>query len=301
MIGNIVSSRPRFLLRGISSTAAYEAAKSAESNLNPKDYQQNPYFSDASVSAAIENGAWLNYWSNPGGACAGTAPNVNLFQTASGLALGTTSAGVGILGAAHVGIFASTSAVPIAGAIIAGVAAIISVIDVIFAHHAAAVRQEDQIFCAVLPAVANTFSLIQQGVQNGTITPQAASAGLDALYSKFQQAIAPSYGHSPFCNALCEQKIMLDAIVRYWKGVYADMAAAPVTAPVIPVVPPPAAAPTALPAIPPTTPNAPRPAPTVSVPTPANSSSWLTKNSLLPFAPNWALLALGGWLLLEEI
>jgi hypothetical protein len=210
----------------ITGVQAYQEAKAAETNLNPKDYQQNPNFSDAAVAAVIESGALPGNWSNPGGACAGqSAPKLNLFSTVSGLALGTTEAGVGILSAAHVGIFASAAAAGIATAAIAGVGAIVAIVGMIFAHHAAAVRQEDQIYCAALPAAANAFAVIQQGVQSGQITPDQASAALDALLANFQQAIAPSYGHHPFCNALCEQKLVLDAYVRYWKGQYAVMAA----------------------------------------------------------------------------
>jgi hypothetical protein len=298
MIGNVVRSRPSFLGAAMTAAAAYEAAKSAESNLNPKDYQQNPNFSDAAASAVIESGALPGNWSSPGGACSGyPAPNLNLFQTASGLALGTTGAGIGIAAAAHA---ISAAAAGAATAAIAGAGVVIAIVDMIIEHHKAAVRQEDQIYCAALPAAANAFAVIQQGVQSGALTPQQGMDGLDHLLSRFEEIIAPSYGHSPFCNALCEQKLMLDAYVRYWKGQYQAMVDAQAAAP--PVAPPALAPATpAAPAATLTTPTTPRPAPTVSVPSAASGGGWLTQNSLLPFAPNWAVLALGAALLMGEI
>jgi hypothetical protein len=239
-----VSARAPALLPAAAATLspaqAYEQAKAAETNLDPRDYQSNPNFSDAAVSAVILSGMLPGDWSNPGGACTGQqAPNLNLFKTASGLALGTTQAGLGVLASTGVVIpglttdssaaaAASASGVAISGiatAAIAGVGVIIGIVALIFAHHAAAVRQEDQIYCAALPAASNAFEVIQTGVQDGTLTPAQGSAALDALLANFEHAIAPSYGHSPFCNALCEQKIMLDAYVRYWKSQYAAMPA----------------------------------------------------------------------------
>lgn len=213
---------PRRTLAGITAAQAYEAAKSAESNLNPKDYQSNPNFSDSAVAAVIESGSLPGNWANPGGACAGRAPNLNLFQTASGLALGTTSAGIGIASAAGA---VSAATAGLATAAVGGVGAIVGLIEVIFAHHAAAVKQEDEIYCAALPAAANAFALILQAVQNGSQTPQQGIDALNELLSKFESVIAPSYGHSPYCNALCEQKIMLDAYVRYWTAQFQGMPA----------------------------------------------------------------------------
>jgi hypothetical protein len=156
--------------------------------------------------------------------CAGgTAPNVNLFQTASGLALGTVSAGVGILAAPSIGIITGAM-IPGIGIAIAAVGAVVAIVDAIFAHHSAAAKREQALGCAAIAAANNTFSLIDQAVRNGQMTPAAASAGLDDLVAKVAAYMAPSIGHNP-CNADCEVLVQVKAIAIYRKSQYADMPA----------------------------------------------------------------------------
>lgn len=177
------------------------------------------------------------------------APNLNLFQTASGLALGTTGAGVGILAATHTLITAA--AVPVIGAVIAGAAVVFTIIDMILAHHGAAVRQEQQLGCAAIAAGNNSIALIDQAVRSGQLRPADASAGLDALVSKLSAFVAPAVKHNP-CNANCELLVQFKAIANYLKSQYTELAEqqpAPLplrtgtAAPVPPVVAPAAAAP----------------------------------------------------------
>lgn len=150
------------------------------------------------------------------------APSVNLFQTASGLALGTTAAGVGILGATHV---LPAVAIPVVGIAIAAAGIVISIVDVILAHHSAAVREEQQLGCAAIAAWNNSITLIDTAVANGQMTPDAASVGLDHLYSKVSSFLAPSVSHSPYCSADCEQLIAMHAIVIFKKARFAALAA----------------------------------------------------------------------------
>lgn len=150
------------------------------------------------------------------------APKVNLFQTASGLSLGTASAGVGIL-AANPALLPMIS-VPVAGAIIAGAAVVIGIIETIFAHHAAAAKQEQQLGCAGIAGWNNSISLIQQAVQNGQMQPADAAAAMDSLYSKISGFLAPADSHSPYCSAACELLIEAKAIAIYQKSLYESMA-----------------------------------------------------------------------------
>lgn len=154
--------------------------------------------------------------------CAGMpAPNLNLFQTATGLALGTTAAGVGILGVTHV---IAAAAIPVIGAVIAGVGAAIMVIDQIFAHHSAAVRQEQQLGCAAIAAGNNAIAIIDQAVRSGQLKPSDAAAAMDTVVSKIAAMMAPSIKHGP-CNADCEVLVQFKAIGIYRKSLYQSLTA----------------------------------------------------------------------------
>jgi len=146
----------------ITADAAFQQALSAYAgkNVNSRD-SGNP----AWISANEQQIAAGQF--NPYPGCTGQAPNVNLFQTASGLALGTTAAGVGILGSSSVGLIPA-AAVPVVGWVIAGVGAIVSIIGAIFKHHAAAVTRDLNFSCGAVPAVNNAFRLIAQAVNPGT-------------------------------------------------------------------------------------------------------------------------------------
>ena len=74
----------------------------------------------------------------------------------------------------------------------------------LFGHHAAKVKQEQQIICAVVAAANDTFTSIDQLVQTGQISPQQGSQALDGMYGQFQQQVQGilkmDSGH---CNAAC--------------------------------------------------------------------------------------------------
>ena len=216
----------------ITAAEALQQALSAYSgfHLNPKDDYTDP--SSNGMTAQIQAGQFLPY---PG--CTGQAPSLNLFKTASGLALGTTSAGVGILASTGV-IAAATSA--LLGAVTMGVGAIFAVIDLIFAHHAAAVARDLNFSCGAVPAVNNAFTLIAQAVADGTMTPDVAAQSLTEIYSNFMTAggasggasgpgSIPSSGEaindSPYCNSNCELSLCLLGMVFYWQSQYQAMAA----------------------------------------------------------------------------
>lgn len=175
--------------------------------------------------------AWI------GASCAGQpAPNLNLFNTASGLALSGAAAGIGIA-TATTAITAATGA--LLGAATMGVGLIISVIGMIFAHHAAAVKRDISFGCQVFPAVNNAFTLIGQAVAAGQTTAAAAAQALPEIYSRFMSAGGasgsasgpggiPSSGEAindhPYCNANCEFSIILLAMIFYWQAQYQALA-----------------------------------------------------------------------------
>lgn len=199
-----------------------QAWKQAASGETGPDFSSGGWaYEQTGVQALLDSGQINAQAWSPN--CAGMpAPNLNLFQTASGLALGTTAAGVGILGIAHL---IPAAAIPVVGVVIAGAGAVIAVISTILAHHGAAVRQEQQLGCAAIAAVNNAVGLIDQAVRSGQMRPTDAMAGLDALVSKVSAFVAPAVKHNP-CNANCELLVQVKAVVNYRKSIYADLAAA---------------------------------------------------------------------------
>jgi hypothetical protein len=196
---------------------AIEQAAQGEtgSDFGPSGWVQKPNFEQIVVSGQVSASDW-----SPN--CAGMpAPDVHMFQTASGLALGTSAAGVGILGLAHM---IPMTAIPVVGAVIAGAGAVIAIIGTIFTHHSAAVRQEQQLGCAAIAAGNNAIALMDQAVRSGQMKPADAAAGLDTLLSKLSSFVAPAVKHNP-CNANCELIVQFKAIVIYRKALYAAMGA----------------------------------------------------------------------------
>jgi hypothetical protein len=191
-------------------------------NLNPKQFQDSTWLSAAASFVASGK---MPVTPPYGPDCSGQgAPNVNIFQTASGLALGTTSAAVGMLGPSGAALIPA-AAVPVIGWAIAGVSALIGIISAIFQHHAMAVKRDLQFGCSALPAVNNAFAVIAQAVQNGQTTPADAAASLDQIYSEYQAAGGAAINTSPWCNSNCELGVILKAMVLYWKAQYAAMPA----------------------------------------------------------------------------
>jgi hypothetical protein len=155
------------------------------------------------------------------------APNLQLFQTASGLTLSAAGAGVGIAtatGAIAAGSVAG-SVVPVVGTI---VGTIVGIFAAIFQHHAAAVKKEQSVLCAAVPAANNYLSIIQQAVAAGTVTPQEGIDALNSLLSDFKSQISSVVNNdSSQCNAGCMWDVALTAICDYWISQFQDMAAQP--------------------------------------------------------------------------
>lgn len=192
-------------------------------NLNSKDFQDCSWYGTA--LQAIQEGQINLNWFSPSCSTGFTpSPNLTLTQASGSIA---TKVGSALTTAA------TGTAAAVLGPLTLGISALTSIVSLIFAHHAAAVKAEQQAGCASLAGVNNTMLAIQEGVQTGQITPQGAIAALQQMYTSYM-ALLNQYkvwGTSPFCNANCEMSIIVQAMVIYWSGQYQAMAAAAATNP----------------------------------------------------------------------
>jgi hypothetical protein len=193
----------------ISGAQAFEQAKAADSNLNPKDYVDNPNFGSAKVGAMIEAFQIPAEWTNPAN-CGSSAPKLSVVKTAAGIGLATAAA---------------LDPEPISKAVLMIGAAFSSMFSAIFGHHSRAVARDQAAICTIYPAMANTLQAVHDAVLNGTMTPAQGIAALAPMPGAFVQYAGDAYNHHPWCNALCEAKVMLDAFVRYWIGQFQQMQA----------------------------------------------------------------------------
>jgi hypothetical protein len=103
--------------------------------------------------------------------------------------------------------------------IVAGAA--MEVFGAIFGHHSAKVKQEQQIICAIVQSANDSFSVIDQALQQGAITPQQASASLDAVLPAMQQAVQPILKQNGSdCNAACFVLAMARGVIAQRKAAY---------------------------------------------------------------------------------
>jgi hypothetical protein len=216
----------------LTAEAAFQKALSAYSgqHVNPRDSGNSAWISANERQIAAGQ-------LDPATGCSGQSPNLNLFQTASGVALGTTGATVGILGPSGTGLIPA-AAVPVIGWVIAGAGAIIGLISAIFQHHAAAVKRDANFYCAAVGGVNNAFNVIKTAVQNGTMKPSDAANALPEIYSQMMAAggasgsssgpgSIPSGGapinNHPYCNSVCELSICVLGMVFYWQAQFQSM------------------------------------------------------------------------------
>lgn len=196
---------------------AIQMGSSSGLKLNPNAFQNNSWLSKA--ESQIAAGAFDISWYS--GSCgAQSAPNMNLLTTASGIGLSAGGAADAVMVATHA-ISAATGA--IVGAATMGVGVLISVIAMIFQHHAAAVKRDLSFGCGALPAVNNAFAVINQAVHSGQTTPAAAAQSLDQIYTEYQSAGGAAINNHPWCNSNCEMGVILKAMVLYWQSQYAAM------------------------------------------------------------------------------
>lgn len=175
----------------------------------------------ANMVLSAQQGQISNSTYNVATGCQGYQSGMNdvqLAQTASGLALSGTS-----IGLTASGLVTSAALAPWT----LGISAVIGLFPIIFGHHAAAVKKEQSTLCAAVPAANNYLNIIDQALRSGQITPQHAIDALNSLYSDFSSQVASivkgtdSTGSQ--CNAACVIKENLKAVIILKTSQYQDL------------------------------------------------------------------------------
>lgn len=156
----------------------------------------------------------------------GQSGNVKLAQVSGQLAL----TGINTAAALSTSVAAALGGAVVLGAATLGIGAIIGLFPLLFGHHAAAVKKEQSVLCAAVPAANNYLAIIDQAVQEGKATPQQAIQALASLVSDFQSQVSSIiHGSNPMssgeCNAACVMLSELRAIVLVKQSAYQDLAA----------------------------------------------------------------------------
>lgn len=186
-------------------------------NRNPRDFG-DPTWQNL-VYAQIQNGQFDVARVSP--SCAGI---VSQDPSVRDLSLTQAAGAAATMGTGITALLVPALTAPL-GIATLGIGAVVAIVSVIFAHHAAAVKQEQQIECTVTTAANNAMSAIAEGVQNGQIAPADAAATLDQVFTNYAAMAAPSFGTHPYCNANCELEIVMKAMVLFWQSQYQAMAA----------------------------------------------------------------------------
>jgi hypothetical protein len=153
--------------------------------------------------------------------------NVQLAQLGSHLALTGVSIGLTAAGTVTAAALAPWTM---------GISVIIGLFPILFGHHAQAVRKEQSVLCAAVPAANNYLQLIDQAVKSGKVSPQEGMHALDSLLSDFEGQVASiRHGTDPMssgeCNAACVEQTKLHAVVLLIKSEYQDLIDAAASAP----------------------------------------------------------------------
>lgn len=278
-------STPRQRLRGlrglgqtastITPQAAWQQALQVTNFPNQNPSVINNQTTLAKIYSIIQAGQFDTAWVSPN--CSGiiqksgAATDLSLTQAVGSIAAaGTATAGAALTpSAAAIAAGASTAASVALAGVTLGIGIVVAVLSIIFAHHAAAVAQEQQIECTATAAANNAMNVLAEGVASGQIAPADAVTALNTLYSQYAQMVKPSFGTSPWCNANCFLQVVMKAIVLYWQAQYQAMADAATAAA----------------------------AQAAANPASAAVQSVATSTGL----PGWAIWALGGFLLYELV
>jgi len=143
----------------------------------------------------------------------GVSSNVKIAQISGQLAL----TGINMAAAAGVG-FGIGAAL---GPATLGISTLIGLFPLLFGHHAAAVRKEQNVLCTAVPAANNYLQIIDDAVRSGKATPQQGIAALQSLQSDFHSAVAPIMKE---CNAACVMDSAMQAAVTETSSKYQDLA-----------------------------------------------------------------------------
>lgn len=225
MMGGRVGRRRISYLAAITADAAAQQAfpnapRSPNAGHNMATYN--------AILASVQAGQLVNASGSPAyipgtGDCSATgqSSNVKLAQISGQMALTginvAAAFGTGILGAAL-------------GPFTFGLSTLIGLFPLIFGHHAKAVKKEQSVLCAAVPAANNYLQIIDQAVTSGQATPQQGIAALNSLLSDFGSQVASiRKGADPTvsgeCNAACVMFTALKAIVLQKSSQYQDLVA----------------------------------------------------------------------------
>jgi hypothetical protein len=106
-------------------------------------------------------------------------------------------------------------------------AALAGLFSTLLASHDVAVKKEQQVECAAMPAANDGLTAIYQAVQNGTLSPADGKAALAQLYTEFRQQVASILkDNSSQCNAACVLSKQLKATIAEMSSQFDDMAIA---------------------------------------------------------------------------
>lgn len=180
----------------------------------------NKYFTDFSnmLSAALASLTLAPTGDN----CSGFSSSNVSFASLTGLAGTGASAGIaaaGIIGGAGSAAAGIASvAVPVIGI---GVA-VASLIIGIFAHHAAKVKEQAQLDCAMTAACNNAWSEIASAIQQGQLTAAQALSAFETTYSQAAALVAPmSNGPKQGdCNNPCNLTLICRVVTNKFEAMY---------------------------------------------------------------------------------
>ena len=195
---------------------ALAEAKQSESNLNPRDFANSTWLNR--VYGEIENMhtlAWV-----PG---TGQFQWSGSFQPGQDLRLIGQGSQMALSVAGDVAIRTGSSiasAIPFIGTAVSGIVGIFSAIS---AHHAAAVQRDATAYNVGLSTCENYMKIIKDAVESGQSTPDEGINALDSMYQDFLTYSAPARNNHPYCNSVCEAKVVLNACVIYWKAYYSAL------------------------------------------------------------------------------
>lgn len=109
-------------------------------------------------------------------------------------------------------------------------ASIVGLFSSIFGAHAAAVKNEQTLLCAAVPAANQALQTIQAAVSSGQINPAAGIQALQSLQAQFNAAVQKiRNGNDPTssgqCNAACVMASELAAIIAMMTSQFQDLQA----------------------------------------------------------------------------
>jgi len=196
-------------LRGMTADQAAQQVMPKSTVRSTAGFTQTVY---NNLVQAAASGNFISF--NPSG-CSGQSPSgAKIVNTAGGLALTGLSTGFAVAGVAA----------SIAAPITMGASLLVGLFGSIFAHHAQAVKIEQQTVCAAVPAASDSLKAIDQAVQAGTITPAQGIQALQSLLSAFSSQVAQIIKlDDSHCNAACVWVKQLQAIVLKKSSDYEDM------------------------------------------------------------------------------